>query len=232
MRRRHLLAAAAILAAVVVAAAGGQGAPLAGTVGPGFSIALADGQGNRIANLDPGSFELVVDDLSDEHNFHLSGPGVDVATDVGEIGKRTFSVTLQAGTYTFLCDPHAGRMRGSFTVGTPPPAAGGGSGSTTVPQASASVGARLVLVMGPGATISLRTLAGKRVTVLRAGAYTVVVRDRAPLHGVRLAGAGARVTTGKAFTGTRTLRLTLVRGTLVFRSDPVRPSLRGTVRVV
>lgn len=231
MERGRLLAAAAAVALAVCGVAGGQGAPLRGTVGPGFSITLVDGQGNRVTNLDPGTFELVVDDLSDEHNFRLSGPGVDVATDVAEIGRRTFAVTLQAGTYTFLCDPHAGLMRGSFTVGTPPSSTGGG-GSSTLPQASAPVGARLVLTIGPGATITLRTVAGKRVTVLRAGAYTVVVRDRSPVHGVRLAGAGARAATARAFTGTRTLRVDLAKGTLVFRSDPARPSLRGTVRVV
>ena len=51
-------------------------------------------------------------------NFHLTGPGdVDVSTSVGGEGDESFEVTLAAGEYTFLCDPHASQMRGTFTVG-------------------------------------------------------------------------------------------------------------------
>ena len=74
--------------------------------------------------LDPGTYEITVDDLSEEHNFHLSGPGVDRATEIGDVGTQTWTVTLRDGTYTYVCDPHQGTMRGSFTVGnvtTPPP---------------------------------------------------------------------------------------------------------------
>ena len=64
----------------------------------------------------PGTYELSVDDKASSHNFHLTGPGVDVATDVAGTGPSTFTVTLQAGTHTFVCDPHAGTMNGSLTV--------------------------------------------------------------------------------------------------------------------
>ena len=50
------------------------------------------------------------------HNFHLTGPGVNVKTSVGATGTKTFTVTLKKGTYKFVCDPHAGFMKGSFTV--------------------------------------------------------------------------------------------------------------------
>ena len=40
------------------------------------------------------------------HNFHLSGAGVDAATDVEGTGKRTFQVTFEPGEYRYLCDPH------------------------------------------------------------------------------------------------------------------------------
>ena len=57
-----------------------------------------------------------MDDQSDIHNFHLTGTGVDVKTDVGATGVESFDVTVEAGTYKFVCDPHAGSMNGSFEV--------------------------------------------------------------------------------------------------------------------
>jgi plastocyanin len=86
------------------------GGTLQGEVGPGFDISMAQSE------VAPGTYELSVDDKASSHNFHLTGPGVDVATDVAGTGPSTFTVTLQAGTYTFVCDPHAGTMNGSLTV--------------------------------------------------------------------------------------------------------------------
>jgi plastocyanin len=91
----------------------GGGTTLNGSVGPGFDISLDNTEG-----LTAGDYTLIVDDQSSSHNFHLTGPGgVDVSTSVGEEGEQTFDVTLEAGEYTFVCDPHASQMRGSFTVG-------------------------------------------------------------------------------------------------------------------
>jgi plastocyanin len=91
----------------------GGGTTLNGSVGPGFTISLDGTDG-----LTAGDYTLVVDDQAAEHNFHLTGPGgVDVATDVSEEGEESFDVTLEAGEYTFVCDPHASQMKGSFTVG-------------------------------------------------------------------------------------------------------------------
>jgi hypothetical protein len=95
------------------ATGGGAGGTLEGTVGPGFEIALEGADG-----LAPGAYTLRVDDRASSHNFHLTGPGgVDVATSVAGEGAESFEVVLEAGEYTFLCDPHASSMRGSFTVG-------------------------------------------------------------------------------------------------------------------
>ncbi len=91
----------------------GGGTTLNGSVGPGFTITL-DGTDGIAA----GDYTIVVDDQASEHNFHLTGPGgVDVATDVSGEGEESFDVTLEAGEYTFVCDPHASQMKGSFTVG-------------------------------------------------------------------------------------------------------------------
>ena len=95
------------------AGGGGGGTTLDGSVGPGFSISLDGTDG-----LTAGDYTLVVNDQSPEHNFHLTGPGgVDVSTSVPEEGEQEFEVTLEAGEYTFVCDPHASQMNGSFTVG-------------------------------------------------------------------------------------------------------------------
>jgi len=91
----------------------GGGTTLNGSVGPGFDISL-DGTDS----LSAGSYTIAVNDQSSEHNFHLTGPGdVDVATDVAATGEESFDVELEAGEYTFVCDPHASQMTGSFTVG-------------------------------------------------------------------------------------------------------------------
>jgi hypothetical protein len=90
----------------------GGGTMLNGSVGPGFDISLEGTDG-----LNAGSYTLVVNDQSSSHNFHLTGPGVDVSTDVSETGEKSFDIELQAGEYKFVCDPHASQMNGSFTVG-------------------------------------------------------------------------------------------------------------------
>lgn len=232
--RRTTVIVATSLAALAVAGIGiAATAPttLFGSVGPGFSITLRDAQGGAVTRVEPGEFEIEVDDKSEEHNFHLSGPGVDVSTGVAAVGKQTFKVTLANGRYTFVCDPHSLQMRGAFTVGE-----GSGSGGVTTPpppvvKPTAPVGARLSLTVGPGFTISLKTLAGRKVTRLRPGAYTFTVRDRSKSHNARVRGATATRATGVGFVGTRTWRVVLRKGTLVIQCDPHKATMRQTVRV-
>jgi plastocyanin len=95
---------------------GATGTTLDGSVGPGFDISLKDASGNDVATLTPGTYTIDVNDQADIHNFHLTGPGVDEATDVSGTGTTTWTVTLQDGTYKFQCDPHASSMNGSFEV--------------------------------------------------------------------------------------------------------------------
>jgi plastocyanin len=92
------------------------GAALTGTVGPGFDISLTTVGGESVSTLQAGSYELTIEDLSSVHNFHLTGPGVDLSTDVGEEGTQNVSLDVASGTYEFVCDPHASQMSGSFTV--------------------------------------------------------------------------------------------------------------------
>lgn len=92
------------------------GSALKGTVGPGFTITLTTADGDPVETLSAGSYDLELEDLSSSHNFHLSGPGVDISTDVAETGTQNVSLDVAAGTYEFVCDPHASQMRGSFEV--------------------------------------------------------------------------------------------------------------------
>ena len=118
------------LAAAAFAARGGSARATDGTlsaaVGPGFSISLTMG-GSAVSTLAPGTYTVNVSDMSTLHNFHLSGPGVDQATDVATTSSATWTVTLSAGSYHFQCDAHPTMLHGDFTVGS-------GGGTTTAPM--------------------------------------------------------------------------------------------------
>ena len=120
MIRIHLLtlAAAAAALAVPLATPAAPAAKLAGTVGPGFTISLKKpGVVARVKTLPRGVYSITVTDRSGAHDFHLRGPGVNrVITGVAFVGKKTVTVTLKKGLYTYVCDPHALDMRGSFRV--------------------------------------------------------------------------------------------------------------------
>lgn len=80
-----------------------------------FEITLTDASGAEVTELPAGDYSIVVDDLSEMHNFHLEGGDVDETTTVPETGETTWDVTLAAGDYTAVCDPHPG-MRLEFSV--------------------------------------------------------------------------------------------------------------------
>jgi plastocyanin len=232
--------AATAIAFVLAAPGSAEGTKIFGTVGPGFSISLSDAAGNKITKLDPGQYELVVDDKSEFHNFHLTGPGVDVTTQVEETGQKTFQITVGDGTYRYVCDPHLGDMNGSFTVGNVSPAGGSGGSSsggsssgasTATPKASAPVGARLRLTVGPGFTIGLKTATGKKVTNLAVGAYTLVIDDRSAAHNAHVTGPGVNKSTAVPFIGKTTVKLALRKGTLTFVCDPHKATMKGSVTV-
>lgn len=93
------------------------------TVGPDQRIGTFYADGRRMTRIPPGTYTIQVHDLSTSHDFHLSGPGVNMTTSVDEIEHPIWTVTFRAGTFTFKCDVHAGVMKGSFVVavGAPPP---------------------------------------------------------------------------------------------------------------
>ena len=70
-----------------------------------------------VTSLKRGVYEIAVSDKSKFHNFHLTGAGLSWAfTTPGLMGKQTIVLTLKPGKYTFVCDPHATDMRGTFRV--------------------------------------------------------------------------------------------------------------------
>jgi hypothetical protein len=201
-----------VVAVVALLGAGGSARAadpvLTATVGEGdaFTIGIADPSGSPVKHLDRGTYTLLVHDRSSFHNFHLSGPGVDVTTDLDAVGDRTFTIMLTDGTFFFQCDPHSAQMKGSFTVGavTTPP---------VTPPATPTPPGKLTGSIGPGNRISLGSTGG-----LTAGAFVVTVKDRSATDGFRLSGPGVSKATTAKFRGIATWKITLKSGAYRFGS--------------
>jgi hypothetical protein len=218
--RRIVVIGVLLAAVVVIGVAAAEGTPIKGSVGPSYTISVKDAAGSPVSHLDAGRYALTIDDLGDEHNFHLVGPGgIDVATSVEGTAVRTIELDLVDGKYEFMCDAHPLRMRGSFTVGTftqppaPPP--------TPKPQAS-----KLTLTVTDRA-VTLRNSAGAVARKLAAGAFSIKVVDRSKKQNAHLLGAGVNRKTGIVFVGTLTWKVTLKPGVLTYRSDAAKPKLRA-----
>ncbi len=203
---RPLLLLPLVLAAVLVpgsANSAPKGIALTATVGPGFSIRLVDANGGVVRQLDAGDYSITIKNLSpaQEHNFHLTGPGVDRASAFDNT-TVTWDVRLTNGTYNYKCDAHPTQMKGSFHVGPLPPA----------PK-------KLNAKVGPKRTITLKTASGGTVKKLKAGAYKISVRDATKTDNFHLVGPGVNKKTGVKFRGTVTWNLKLKAGKHTFRSD-------------
>jgi plastocyanin len=179
---------------------------LIGTVGPGFTIDLADANGTHVNTLVEGRYELLVHDLSDIHNFVLGSKATGerlASTEVEFVGDRTFTIDLVPGRYAYACSPHFETMNGSLFVTTAaappaPPAPAPKSLAAKVDTRSAS-------------------LSAKRAAP---GRYRITVVDRSRSRNFHLLGPGVDRRTGKPFTGTVTWTLQLRAGTYRFGSDP------------
>jgi plastocyanin len=202
------LAAAAVFAGPTAA----DNPQLVGTVGPDFTISLTDPSGAAITHVDPGTYTLVVHDKSEFHNFHLTGPGVDVSTDVDFVGDKTFTVTLTDGGYKFVCDPHSTLMEGGFTAGTPP---------ATPPKRKSTTKAATV-TLGVAGTLAAPAK-------LARGKYALTIRDLSSKDNVHLVGPGVNRKTGVAFRGTARWTVTLSRGRYHVSSDAHKKLARTIV---
>ena len=91
---------------------------------------------------------------------------------------------------------------------------------------------KLVGTVGPGYTISLKTAAGKRVTGLTRGTYTLTVKDRSDQHNFVVNGPGIRKSvTGVGFVGMKTVTISLSSGTYAFVCTPHSDEMRGGISV-
>jgi plastocyanin len=170
-----------------------------------FTISLRDASGALVTHLDPGTYDIDVQDLSEEHNFHLHGPGVNMATAPETTSDIVWTVTFTDGIYVFNCDPHAGLMHGWFSVGNVPPNA-------------------LTASVGPGRKISVQP---KSVQV---GPATITVTDRSKTDNFHLSGPGVDRKTKIAFRGKATWNVTLQPGRYTYTSDKHK-KLRGSLVV-
>jgi plastocyanin len=208
---RPLLLLPLVLAAVLLPGAAhsaANGTALNVTVGPGFSIKVADANGQTVSHLDPGDYSITIKNLSlsSEHNFHLTGPGVNMASAFDNT-TVTWDVTLVDGLYKYQCDAHPTLMKGSIRVGAAPPP----------PPAPT----KLTGKVGPKKAISLKKGASS-VKSLAAGKYKVVVSDLTKTDNFHLSGPGVNKKTGVKFKGSTSWTLTLKRGKYIFRSDATK----------
>jgi plastocyanin len=195
-----LLAALALPAAVAQA----DNPKLVAVVGTndGFVISLRDANGDAVTQIAPGTYDIAVSDRSEEHNFHLKGPGVDMSTPIGEKQETTWTVTIGEGRYTYVCDAHASQMRGYFLAGAIAPTSFSGS-------------------VGPRKTISLRPKSALP------GPAVITVTDRSKTDNFHLSGPGVNRKTGVKTRGKATWTVNLVPGLYTYKSDKTK-KLRGS----
>jgi plastocyanin len=114
----RLFAALVALAALAAQPSAAATTRLVASVGPGFTIKLKRSSGAAVRTLKPGTYTITVRDRSPAHNFHLIGPtnGLTRSTTVRFVGTKTWRLRLVKGKYRFVCDPHIGSMKGTFTV--------------------------------------------------------------------------------------------------------------------
>jgi hypothetical protein len=216
---RPLLLLPLVLAAVLLpgsAQSAAKDSNLTATVGPGFSIRLTDSSNNAVTHLAPGAYTIVIDNKSQGtdyvHNFHLKGPGVDMASDFVAGTTTWTNVTFVNGTYTFKCDAHPTQMHGSFQVGAAPP---------PTPKLSAGVGPKKTIWLKRGAAA---------VKTLKAGKFKVAVSDLSKTDNFHLSGPGVNKKTGVKTKGSAVWAVTLRAGTYTYRSDATK-KLRRTIKV-
>lgn len=214
---RPILIAMLALAAISLPAAA-TSAPtvtLTGVVGPEMTITLRNADGSAVTHLDPGSYDVSIDDRSILHNYHLFGPGVEQRTDVETIGMVSWTITLTDGIYNFRCDVHTLSMKGSFTAGNVPPP------PPPATRLNGKVTAR---------TISLKTASGSKVRSVVEGKFRIAVNDAAKTQNFHLSGPAINRKTGVRARPKPVWTVTLDPGKYTYRSDKNR-RLRGTFTV-
>jgi hypothetical protein len=234
-----VLVAFAVLAATVVSRFGTTNSRaefignLTASVGPGFEIQLKTADGAVVSRLAAGTYGIHVNDNATEHNFHLEGAGVSMATGVETISVEDWTVDFGDGYYTYHCDRHPS-LTATFAAGNAPPlpapaptqvlvptAPSSSSSSVSTPvvvatkssTSSSSVSSALKVTLSGKDALTV-TKGGKALKRVPAGTYTVVVSDASAKRDVSLRRIGGNPSqlTPVSFTGTKTVRVTLTPG--------------------
>src|SRR5262245_5372427 len=182
---------------------------LIGTVGPGFTIDLTDANGKHVDVLTAGTYNLLVHDLSDVHNFALGSQTTNERLMTGSVegvGDENYTLNLTPGRYAYACSAHPFTMNGTFTVTAAP--------KPVTPSLSAKVTNRAL-------SLSAKTA--------KPGSYRITVSDTSRTRNFHLVGAGVNRKTTQKFTGKVTWTVNLSAGVYRFGSDP-RLTGRLTVR--
>ncbi len=196
----------------------------------------------------PGAYQVVIIDSAADgtdpvHMFQLSGPGVDLLTDLqgGDDKSEIYAETLAPNsTYTFQDDDEPSLGPIVFqTSSTPAPAAASppttSESSTTATTGNGSQSSNSSIVGSKAVTETFRgnlaasvsasgklslTREGKRVTTLKAGRYEVTVRDRSGRAGfvIQELRGSPRTLARAPFTGKRSATIVLSAGQWFFYS--------------
>jgi plastocyanin len=91
---------------------------------------------------------------------------------------------------------------------------------------------KLTGTVGPGFTISLKK-AGRAVTSLKAGTYSITVSDKSAIHNFHLTGPGVnKEITAVGFVGTKTVVVKVKKGVYKFVCDPHASTMKGSFKVL
>ena len=90
---------------------------------------------------------------------------------------------------------------------------------------------KLTGTVGPGFTITLTKL-GKKVTLLKAGTYSITVTDKSNIHTFHLIGPGVnKEITSIDLVGKKTVIVKLKKGTYKYFCDPHQTIMHGSFKV-
>jgi hypothetical protein len=208
-----------------------------------FTVTV-DGGGST-ASLPPGVYQVWVgtpEPLADDPDagcpypmFQLTGPGVNITTDLSSGGETVaqFTATFAAGATYVAQDLQVASSRrtigvaasgsaSSLASGSTSTATSAGSKSSDTNQSQSVVGSAvgktalrgsLVGAVTPAGMPSL-TRSGKPVTILKSGRYAIVVDDRSAQAGLVLepTHGPALTVTGAGFVGKKQATITLTKG--------------------
>ena len=106
------------------------------------------------------------------------------------------------------------------------------AGALAISAVPASAATTLDGLVGPGFNISLAQ-GGKKVTSLKAGTYTIKVVDKTNAHDFVLNGPGIsnKSITGLKEVATKSMTVTLKKGTYVFFCTPHQSMMQGSFKV-